>query len=223
MIRVRPIDLLRWRRCLLLALCCSAYAVWASVAAAFPIEDDLAVARATLPADHPCRGYVEVRWQPGLRTADGHASAAAPVGHRTTAGWSERLVTGALAPIQCIVWIDPAQWAMMEPCQRRRTLLHEAGHLSGRDHSEGGIMDPSVEARDKIAVPGCPAILEALRDRITGAVLDRVPRGWEVSCGPRRGRVIRCTAEHGRHRRAYRARLHDQVGASFTVVRVKSQ
>jgi hypothetical protein len=83
-------------------------------------------------------------------------------------------------------------------------------------------MDPNPAMRQRVAVPGCPAVLEPLRDRLTARVLDMVPMGWEVTCGPRRARVVRCVADDGRKRsRWFRVRLWDRTGTGFTVVRVK--
>jgi hypothetical protein len=220
---VRPTDLLRWRLCLLLALCCSAYAVWASAAAAFPIENDLAAAQARLPEGHPCKapGSIDVLFVDGLRSGTATEDGEAPIGVLIDGHWYSRsAATGELMPLACWIGLDRTGWARSSSCDRRRLVTHEVEHL-GSLLDGTGIMSPYADQREHVAVPGCPAILEALRDRITGAVLERVPRGWEVSCGPRRDCVIRCIAEHGRRRRAYRARLHDQVGTSFTVVRVK--
>lgn len=213
---MRPIDRTRWRLCLLLALCCSFYAVGASTALAFPLDTDLSTAQAQLPEGHPCKapGSIAVLWTPVLIVEKTHVSGQAS-GLRDDNGiWTLE---------RCEITIDSGMWGWYDECQRRRLVIHEVGHLAMLRHTLMGIMSPDPEVRKNVVVPGCPLVLEPLRDRITAAVLDRVPRGWEVSCGPRRGRVLRCTADHGRRSRAYRARLSDQTGTTFTIVRVKTQ
>lgn len=223
---MRSIDRLRWRLCLFLALCCSFYAVGAASALAFTLDADLSSAQAQLPEGHPCKapGSIAVSWVPGLRSydrtvvEDGEAPQAYLVGGR----WLAKTITGQWIALPCEIRLDTAAWARSSECRRRRLVIHEGGHLGGL-HDSTGIMSTFADIRERVTVPGCPAVLEPLRDRITTAVLDRVPRGWEVSCGPRRGRVLRCTADHGRRSRAYRARLSDQTGTTFTITRVKSQ
>lgn len=223
---MRPIDRLRWRLCLILALCCSFYAVGAASALAFPLDADLSTAQAQLPEGHPCKapGSIAVSWIPGLRSYDGtiDEDGEAPMAYFVGGRWLARTVTGEWIDLPCEIKLDSTSWARFSECERRRLLIHEGGHLGGLPDSTG-IMSTYAEVRERVAVPGCPVALEPLRDRITAVVLDRVPRGWEVSCWPRRGRVLRCVADHGRRSRTYRARLSDQTGTTFTIVRIKSR
>jgi hypothetical protein len=69
----------------------------------------------------------------------------------------QRLTDGRLEPIDCIVRVNPAEWARLSACGRRRALMHEVLHLAGHRHREGGIMAESPQARARVAVPGCPA------------------------------------------------------------------
>lgn len=223
---VREIDRTRWRLCLALALLCSTYAVVASAAVAFPISEDLAVAQAQLPVGHPCKapGAIDVVFVADLRGATGTEYGEAPIGVLVGGLWYARsAATGALITLPCLIKVDGARWARGTPCFRRRLLVHEVGHLGGLPDSTG-LMSTYAEVRELFAVPGCPVALAPLRQRVTDRVLEMVPPGWEVACGARRGRVIHCTAYGRRSRvRRFRARLWDQVGASFTVVRVKSR
>lgn len=201
-----------WRACLGLAALCAAYAVLVAGAVASPIPD-------SLPADHPCHGAVDVQMVSGLIDAQGEpAGATANVGVRRDGRW---------LPMSCQIDVDPIAWANWEQCDRERALMHEEGHIGGHGHDEGGLMSTDWTERQRVAVPGCPAIVPSLRERIIDAVLERVPRGWSVSCGPRRGLVLRCLADgevRGRTVvRRFRARLWDRLGTGFTVVRVKSR
>lgn len=196
-----------WRTCWLLAGCCSVYAVAVASAVAFPLEDDLAVARSFLPEDHPCRGSVMLQWVPGLHgnghDEDGHA------------------LLGARSAADCVIALNTTVRTDFTQCETRRLIIHEVGHLAGLPDSTG-IMDTGSEARERVAVPGCRARRGALSDRVTAAVLDRVPRGWAVSCGARRGLVVRCRADDGRgHSRRFRVRAWDAVWSGFSVVRVR--
>lgn len=121
-------------------------------AGAFPVTQDLTVARASLPAGHPCKLAVTIQSRPGLPGLAG-----APIGVLTPHGWMQRLTDGRLEPIDCIVRVNPVAWARLSACGRRRALKHEVEHMAGHRHSEGGIMASSPEARARVAVPGCPA------------------------------------------------------------------
>jgi len=153
--RIRPVDLLRWHLCLLLALCCSVYAVWASIAAAFPLDEDLAVARSTLPVRHPCRGRVEVLWVPDLRISGRIVLAGSPTGIHTPEGWMQATVDEHLGPLECVVRVNPDEWPKLTLCGRRRLMIHEVMRLGGHVTSEGGIMATSPTVRSRIAVPRC--------------------------------------------------------------------
>jgi hypothetical protein len=192
-----------WRICVFLAALCSVYALTVTTASADPLSDELA----TLKDRVGCSDGIPVIWVSGLRIA-GHDSAA-----------------GA-APGVCQVTVDVTTrgWTV---CEQRRLALHEAGHIAGLPDMHGGIMDTDPLVRNTVVVPGCPAVLTSLRERVSARVLDLVPKGWGVSCGPRRGLVLRCVADNGAMRgrpstRMFRARLWDASGMGFTVVRIRS-
>lgn len=224
-------DIKRWRLCLLLAGLCAAYAITAATlvsnALAAPIDDDIVLAAQYLPQGHPCRQGIAVVWVPGLRndprlpTGGGDAGGAAPLGHLVGGQWLEQDITGQWFPLECYMQLEPLTWANVSRCEQRRIVFHEAGHLAGLDHDAGGIMSQDWMVRDEVPVPGCPSLKPSLNDRIVDRVLDRVPMGWGVSCGPRRGLVVRCRAELGRKVRRFRVRLADSAGSSFEVKRVR--
>lgn len=214
-------DQRRWRVCLILAVCCAVYAVTATAAVAVPIDTDVTLVRSYLPQGHPCRDGIAVTWVPGLR--NGEAGAAAPYGRLINGRWLEQDVEGGWRPLECYIELEPATWAEASRCEQRRIMFHEAGHLAGLDHDAGGIMSQDWMVRDRVAVPGCPAQSQRLRDRIVDRVLGMAPVGFEVSCGPRRRMVVACRADHGRRVLRYRARLSDRLGSRFTVVRVKGR
>lgn len=184
----------------------------AAPAAADPLTTDLALARATLPGGHPCRAHIDVVMATGLTAADGRpAVELAPLGRRDANGtWD----------VPCIIGLDSTAWATLTACQRRRVLLHAVGHLGGLHDGADGVMATTVAEQDRVSVPGCPGEREPLRERVTDRVLAMAPPDWEVTCGDRRGLVVRCRAENGRRVRHYRARLWDRAGTDFMVVRV---
>jgi hypothetical protein len=138
-----------------------------AVAGAFPVAQDLTVARAALPAGHPCKPAVTIQPQPGLPGLAG-----APIGVLTPEGWMQRLTDGRLEPLDCIVRVNPIAWARLTACGRRRALKHEVMHMAGHRHSEGGIMVTSPQARARVAVPGCPAARSRRARVLHGPVFD---------------------------------------------------
>jgi hypothetical protein len=138
-----------------------------AVAGAFPVAQDLTVARASLPTGHPCKQAVTIQPRPGLPGLAG-----APTGVLTAQGWMQRLADGRLEPLDCVVRVNPAAWAKLTPCGRLRALVHEVMHLAGHEHSEGGIMARSPQARARVAVPGCPAARQRRARRLRGPVFD---------------------------------------------------
>jgi hypothetical protein len=151
------------RACLLAAL---AALMVPAVAGAFPVQSDLTVARAVLPVGHPCKANIIVQPRPGLL-----GLASAPVGVLTPAGWMQRLADGRLEPLECVVRVNPAAWARLTACGRRRALTHEVMHMGGHEHSEGGIMAESPQARSRVAVRGCPVVRRRVRV-LRGPVFD---------------------------------------------------
>jgi hypothetical protein len=180
-----------------LVVALAALAIGATPASAAPgvIADDVAAAiDAELPAGHPCRAGIAVTWVPGLLIAGHDAGGTAATG-------------------VCEIQLDPATWAQLEPCDRRRLVFHEVGHVAGLSDS-AGIMDTRTAFRTDVPVRGCPA--RSLTERVSDAVLDVVPAGFGVTC-IRAGRVVRCQARRGRIVRRYRGRA---LGSSVAVRRV---
>lgn len=189
-------------------------------AGAWSLGQDLSLAASLLPAGHPCRAGVPVRWVPGLVGADGGiAEATAPQGVLVDGRWMARATDGGLLPMPCDeLRVDPANWDVLPACERRRLVLHEVwGHMGGHEHSEGGLMSQSEQVRDRVAVPGCRAVRVGVLDRAADRVLGLVPVGWEVSCGWARRGVIGCSASRGRAERRYRVRVR---GSRLLVRRV---
>lgn len=152
---------------LMLALAVLAALTVPATAGAFPVAQDLTVAKAALPAGHPCKTGVTIQPRPGLP-----GLAQAPIGVLTTQGWMQRLTDGRLEPLDCVVRVNPAAWARLTPCGRRRALKHEVEHMAGHEHSEGGIMAESPQARARVAVPGCPAARPRRARVLHGPVFD---------------------------------------------------
>lgn len=165
------------------------------------LVDDMAVARAQLPAGHPCLAHVDVIWVPGL-TLDGAA------------------VAGLAPDSGCWIALNPDDWKTWEPCDRRRIVMHEYGHLRGERDMPGSrtLMDPEVDARAHVSVPGCPG--PTLRDRAEERLLSFVPVGWSVVCTTPRRHTVTCRAEGGlRGVRRYRVR-GSAVSGALTVRRM---
>lgn len=192
-------------------------------AAAWTVGENVSAAVATLPAGHPCRVGVEVQWVPGLRARDGRREAGeAPQGYVFQGVWFARSAeTGAPMALPCLMRLDPVEWAAYTPCEQRRLVWHEKGHLGGLVDVAGGLMSTYADVREFAAVKGCPAFVPPLRDRVTARVLDLVPAGWSVSCGPLRRGLMRCHASSpsGRRVRYFRARPWSASG--LAVVRVR--
>lgn len=183
-------------------------------AGAWTVAENITLGQALLPVDHPCKATATAEWVAGLLDDGGQpAGAAANIGHRDQ--------TGQWLPMSCVVSINPVSWAAWDACQQRRAILHEFGHLTGRTHADGGIMSPDRAVQDTVAVPGCPAILPPLRERVTTRVLELVPDGWAVACHARKNLVMRCRADDGRRAAWYRARAWDLAWSGFTVVRAR--
>lgn len=138
-----------------------------AAAGAFPVAQDLTVARAVLPAGHACKLAVTIHPSPGLP-----GLAQAPIGVLTAQGWMQRLTDGRLEPLDCIVRVNPAAWARLTACGRRRALRHEVEHMAGHEHREGGIMAESPQERARVAVPGCPAARQRRARVLRGPVFD---------------------------------------------------
>lgn len=136
-------------------------------AGAFPVAQDLTVARAALPAGHPCKLAVTIQPRPGLP-----GLAQAPLGVLTAEGWMQRLTDGRLEPLDCVVRVNPAAWANLTACGRRRALKHEVMHTAGHEHSEGGIMAESPQERARVAVPRCPAARQRRARVLHGPAFD---------------------------------------------------
>jgi hypothetical protein len=220
-------DQRRWRLCLLLAVLCSAYAITASTALADPLAADLAVGQSMIPGT-PCAAPapIMVLWRTGLTPTGGPEGVP---GGKVVGQASGVYVDsdGTWLLVRCEITLDPEEYALMTACARRRLVMHEVIHLALVRHTRTGLMAETEDGWDQVAVPGCPALVVPLRERVMARVLDLVPTGWQVSCGPRRRLVLHCVADNGAVRgrpgvRRFRARLWDASGVGFTVVRIRS-
>jgi hypothetical protein len=145
----------------------------------------LPIARAAWPAS-PCAGREvgHVAGDAALR-----AQAPAPTGH------TGDVLNGMAAPATCEVWLA----ARMSARTFCTVLVHELGHLAGREHSAaaGDIMngegDIEWPACDRVATPPVGAIVE---DELR-SVLPAPRAAWRITCGPRRGTERRCVARRG--------------------------
>ena len=204
---------MRW---LLAAIC--AVLILPEAASAWTVGENLAAARQTLPAGHPCKtGPVDIIPSPGLRIQDTQADGGAPRGFLIAGQWLARTQDGNWMPLPCQMQINPDGWTQMTPCQQRRLIFHEAGHWAGNPDGTG-IMDTYAAGRDEVAVPGCPVARPAMEDLVILEVLDRLPAGWDVSCGQARHHTWSCRADKGHQTRRYRVRVVNSQG--MTVKRI---
>jgi hypothetical protein len=121
-----------WLRGLLLAL-----AMWAIVFAAIfavagrcSVRDPIAIAQ-TAWRGSPCTNRIRVYWDHAVFTRQGFVGVASGV--------------VSFAPFRlrsCDVALDPVYWGHTGYYARLAVILHEAGHLAGRDHTPEGLMSP---------------------------------------------------------------------------------
>lgn len=130
----------------------------------------------------------------------------------------ERAEAGASAGI-CEMWFD-YDVRSMSKCDTRRIVFHEGGHILGLDDSDHGIM--SIDGRNDVALPGCPAIHPSILTRAEDKLLDIVPLEWTVSCG-RIGKKVRCTAESPDKRPLMRRYVVRSSGTKIWLHRVKNR
>jgi hypothetical protein len=150
----------------------------------------LPIARAAWPAS-PCTGREQVHLG-----GDVALRAAAP----SVAGPGEAL-NGMATPATCEVWLS----AEMDARTFCAVLVHELGHLAGRDHvtTPGDIMN----AEGDIDWPACDNATDPpATERIEGELRSILPApraAWRVTCGERRGTHRRCVARRGHSLRRY--------------------
>lgn len=63
-------------------------------------------------------------------------------------------VLGRAHPDECRIVLDETKLSEFTPAQRCTILVHEKEHLKGRDHEEGGLMDPTPLS-DGFIAPEC--------------------------------------------------------------------
>jgi hypothetical protein len=156
----------------------------------------------------PCAGREVVHLHASVLLAAESAAQSVP---------ADRTVTGMAAPDTCEVWIRGGLSAV-DFCV---TLVHELGHLAGRDHTAvaGDVMNGEglmEYAPCRAAVPPPPTSAAAAA-RSVRAVLPAPARAWDVVCGPRRGAARPCRAQGAGAVRRFRV---TQTAASASVRRV---
>lgn len=177
---------------LLLTLIATCAAVPPASAWTEPPDDDagrlaafLPIARAAWPAS-PCAGResVYLAGDAALR-----AQAASLTGH------TGDVLNGMAAPETCEVWLASGMTAGTF-CT---VLVHEFGHLAGRQHTTapGDLMngegDIEWPACDRATTPPVNAMIE---DEVRESL--PAPRAaWRITCAPRRGGGRRCVARRG--------------------------
>jgi hypothetical protein len=150
----------------------------------------LPIARAAWPGS-PCAGREAVHL-----SGDAALRAQAPA----IAGPGEAL-NGMAEPATCEVWLSSTMTARTF-CT---VLVHELGHLAGREHTTapGDVMngagDIDYAPCDRATEP--PAT-EQVEDELR-SVLPAPRAAWKVSCGARHGSERRCVARRGRSVRHY--------------------
>jgi len=179
----------------LTALCVAAPMAHAWTA---PPDDDPGRLAAFLPMAHaawpgsPCAGreVVHLAGDAALR-----AQSAALTGH------TGDVLNGMAAPETCEIWLTSGMTARTF-CT---VLVHEFGHLAGREHTtvKGDIMngegDIDWAACERATVPPITVMLE----EEVRSVLPAPAAAWRISCGPKRGAERRCVARRGNRVRRY--------------------
>jgi hypothetical protein len=183
---------------LLLTLIAVCVAVPAAHAWTPPPDDDagrltafLPLARAAWPGS-PCAGreVVHLAGDAALRS-----QSVALTGH------SGDVLNGMAAPQTCEVWLATGMTARTF-CT---VLVHELGHLAGREHSAtaGDVMngegDIDWPACDRAATP----TITALVDDELRSLLPAPAAAWRITCGPKHGSERRCVARRGERVRRF--------------------
>ena len=162
----------------------------------------LPIARAAWPGS-PCAGREQVRL-----SGDTALRAVAPA----IAGPGEAL-DGMAEPMTCQVWLSSA----MDARTFCTVLVHEFGHLAGRDHTAtpGDVMNGAGDLDhapcDRVTDAPAEQVEEELR-----SVLPAPRAAWRVTCGSRRAAHRRCVARRGRSVRRYDV---TETRSSITVAR----
>ena len=150
----------------------------------------LPIARAAWPGS-PCAGREQVHLG-----GDIALRAAAP----SVAGSGEAL-NGMATVATCEVWLS----AEMDARTFCTVLVHELGHLAGRDHvtTRGDVMNGEGD----IDWPACDRATDPpATERVEGELRSVLPApraAWRVTCGERHGTHRRCVARRGRSLRRY--------------------
>ena len=150
----------------------------------------LPIARAAWPGS-PCAGRENVHLA-GDATLRAQAPAIAGAGGA---------LNGIATPETCKVWLASG----MDARTFCTVLVHELGHLAGREHTTtpGDVMN----AEGDIDWAPCDAATAASPHQMLVQELRSVlpaPRAaWRIRCGPKRGAERRCVARRGRSVRRY--------------------
>jgi hypothetical protein len=163
-----------------------------------PPEDDgarlarwLPLARAAWPGS-PCAGREVVH----LR-ADADLAAEAP----SLAPNAVAPLQGMAAPSSCEAWIA----AGLSPLRFCTVLVHEVGHLAGRDHTAGAgdVMNGAGDIGHEPCERAVRPPLTVLIDQELRALLPAPRAAWRIGCGPRREGERRCVARRGERVRRF--------------------
>jgi hypothetical protein len=166
----------------------------------------LPVARAAWPHS-PCAGREAVHLA---------ADAALRVHAPALTGHAGDVLNGMAAPETCEIWLASGMTARTF-CT---VLVHELGHLAGREHTAapGDIMNGEGDIEWPVCERLTVAPLGATVEHEVRSVLPAPAAAWRISCGPKRGSARRCTARRGQRVRRFEV---TQTRDSVSVARVR--
>ena len=111
-----------------------------------------------------------VAWATAIAIALWGGGSAPPCGSATVR-WGDLPYAGIANTTQCRITLDRALWRLLSPGMRCSLVVHEFGHLYGREHTARGVM---AGGDDWFVPPVCVRAVQTFRRSCaTAAVLAR--------------------------------------------------